>query len=224
MVLFAITGELGSGKTLTLTFLSWKNWFYRRKKIFSNYHLFKIPYVHIKNVNQLDLMREGFFSGDELWNILDSRTSLKTKNRTTSNILLRSRKRDLNYTFTCQLLEQLDKRIRKVLDFSSYPLLNSGESVCKVIIFRSGFPSPANYMKTVYFKTSLIMDCFDTNEEVDMGEGDFDDMGNSIVEDSEIVFQDSKDGEPVKFATWEEADKFAERWWMSQSRILKGRI
>lgn len=66
MVLFGIVGELGSGKTLTLTFLGWKNWFFRHKKLYSNYHLYKMPYIYIDTVEKLEDMRDGFFLADEL--------------------------------------------------------------------------------------------------------------------------------------------------------------
>jgi hypothetical protein len=65
VVLFGTVGELGSGKTLTLTFLSWKNWLFRKQKIYSNYHLYQIPYIFVDSVEKLDKMKDGFFAADE---------------------------------------------------------------------------------------------------------------------------------------------------------------
>jgi len=65
MVLMAITGNLGSGKTLSLTYLAYRN-LLKGMKIYSNYHL-KMPYTHVGTVKQLDRMTQGFFAGDESW-------------------------------------------------------------------------------------------------------------------------------------------------------------
>lgn len=162
MVLFGICGELGAGKTLALTFLGFKNWLYRRRKVYSNYPLYGIPYIFLRAVNQFDNAREGFILADELWLICDSRLSLTSKNRFVASILSRSRKRNLNISFTTQLLDSLDKRIRKILDFSALPVLNPNETIEKVNIFRTGYPKLASYMKTFYFKTPLVFNMYDS--------------------------------------------------------------
>jgi hypothetical protein len=58
---------MGAGKTLTATYLAWKNWYSRQMKIFSNYHLYKVPYYYIHTVKQLDYMHEGVALLDEMW-------------------------------------------------------------------------------------------------------------------------------------------------------------
>lgn len=72
----------------------------------------------------------------------NSRLSSSKKNRLTSNILLKSRKRDLTLMFTSQLLDLLDKRVRKVLDFTAYTILNPAETIGKC--FREGTQIIAN--------------------------------------------------------------------------------
>lgn len=212
MVLFGYVGELGSGKTLSLTFMLWKNWMYRRKKIYSNYHLFRIPYLLITDIAQFKECQDGFVGTDELWRIADSRLSKSSMNSFVADILGRSRKRHLNYSFTSQLIDSLDKRIRKVMDFTSYPIMNSGETVCKVNIFRTGFPKEGTYMKTFYYKTPEVFNMYDTDEEIDMTENEAGDLP--------IIFQESKDTEPINFETWEEADKYAEQWWVQNKKII----
>lgn len=218
MVLFCFAGELGSGKTLSLTFLTWKNWFYRRKPVFSNYHLFKIPYVWVDSVEKMDLMREGFFASDEFWIWVDALESKQKKNRVVTNILLKSRKRGLTYCYTSQTLEQLNRRVRKVQDFTAYPILNANETICKVVIFRTGYPNNGTYMKTFYFKTDLVKTFYDHTEEVQ--------MIREIDENPEtgVVFQEDKNSKPIIFKTWEEADKFGEDYWKQRWRLLKGEI
>ena len=216
IVLFGIVGELGAGKTLSLTFLLFKNWMFRRKKIFANYHLYGIPYIYISSINQLDNIHDGFVGLDELWLIADSRLSLNKKNRFVAGILSKSRKRILNYTFTAQLLDQLDKRIRKVLDFTAYPIMNTAETLTRVNIFRTGYPREGSYMKTFYFKNAGIFPLYDTNEEIMMDNDDVE-----TVKDPPIYFQESKDSPLEEFETWEEADARAEKFWTKNQWILK---
>jgi hypothetical protein len=217
MVLFGIVGELGAGKTLSLTFLTWKNWLFRKQRIFSNYHLFQIPYTYIDSVEKMDAMREGFFCADEFWLWIDSRCARKSVNKVVADILLKSRKRDLTYCFTSQLLELLDKRVRKVMDFTAYPLLNPKESICKVSIFRSGFPNRANYLKTFYFKSGLVFNLYNHREEIELIKTDEE---NGAV----TVFQESPDKQPVFFDTWAEADAFGEKFWNEKYKNVKGLV
>jgi hypothetical protein len=78
IVLFCIVGELGCGKTLALTYLAWNNWSKRGKRIFSNYNLYGFPFTKINSIPDLDLMKEGFFAGDELWLWVDKEFNSST--------------------------------------------------------------------------------------------------------------------------------------------------
>lgn len=220
MVLFAFAGELGSGKTISAVFLTWKNWYTRHERVYANINLFKIPYMFVDHVSQLFEMEYGIVLADELWLIADSRMSRTSGNRFTANILSRSRKKHLNFFITTQLLDSLDKRIRKVLDFSASPVLNRNETVMKVLIFRTGFPTNQNYMKSFYFYTEPVMGFYDTDQEVKM----IDDMAEPVKKQPPIIFQPNFDPEhgyccqcercgTMFFDTWEEADKYAEQWW-----------
>lgn len=199
--------NFGSGKTLGLTYLAWKNWFSKKKAIYSNYHLYQIPYILIDTLEKLDKMKDGFFVADEFWLWVDSRCSKDKRNKVITDILLKSRKRGLTYCFTAQMLEQLDKRLRKVMDFSAYPIMNPNETICKIMIFRSGYPNPACYMKTMYFRTGLVFSLYNTNEEVAQI-SDKEDFSDPL-----IVFQESKDALPLFFEKWEDADRHAEEYW-----------
>jgi hypothetical protein len=153
----------------------WRNWFFKGQKIYANIHLFKIPYIYIDDIRQLDLIKyeEGvsYYIGlDELWLICDSRMSRTKKNRFVSNILSKSRKRGITYVSTAQVADSIEGRIRKVLDFTFYPMLNRDDSVIKLLVFRGGYVKNQNYMKTLYYKTELIKMLYDTNEEVAMAD------------------------------------------------------
>ncbi len=205
-----------SGKTLTAVSLCYKNWYVRKRKVFSNIHLYRIPYYHIKGINQINQCKDGFILADELWSICDARSSITKKNKIVSDILLRSRKRELIYAITTQDPSQLDKRIRRILDFTSYGLLSRNESVLKLNIFRTGYPKPGTFMSTMYFYTKEIFDMYDTNEEMDMEE--------EVDEPMEIRFQPNFNREHGNFCeceecggqifeTWKEADKAGSDYW-----------
>lgn len=205
MVLFDISGALGAGKTLTLTFLGFKNWWFRRKPLFANYHLFKLPYIYIDSIGRMDQMREGFFCGDEFWLWMEALEKAR-KNKIVQNILLKSRKRDLTYAYTAQTLEQLKPRVRKVTDFTALPILNVQETVCKVAVWRTGYPTNGTYMKTFYFKTEVPMMLYNHREEV---QEIIDEPDGSMTP----LWQENSESETIEFKTWEDADKFAEQFW-----------
>jgi len=166
MVLIAVVGELGSGKTLTMTYLVWRNWYYKKKKVFSNYKLYGIPFTLVNSLQDFEQISDGVFAGDELWSWADSRLSQKARNRFVSTILLKSRKRGLTVIYTSQSFDQIDKRIRKVTDFVAYPIMNRTNEVCKVLLFKGSKPNPTNLMHTLYFKTQPIFELYDSTEEI----------------------------------------------------------
>ncbi|MFQ6054822.1 MAG: hypothetical protein ACE5KE_00235 [Methanosarcinales archaeon] len=169
MVLFAIVGELGSGKTLALTYLAWLNWYKKKRKIFSNYSFYGFPYTPIKNVTDLDSMKSGFFAGDELWLWVDSRTSKKERNRFVASILLKSRKRDITIAYTSQAISQIDKRIRQITDFIAYPLMSVDNRFCRIEVFRGPRPAISTRIKPpIYFVTEPVYAMFNTYEEVNI--------------------------------------------------------
>jgi len=216
MVLFGIVGELGAGKTLTLTYLGWKHWFTRRQKIYANYHLYKIPYIYVDGFDKFAQMRNGFVCMDELWLLADARTSRATKNRIVANILAKSRKRSLTIAFTAQVISSIDSRIRKIVDFISYPIMSPNEDFVKALIFRGSKANNGSFMKQIYFKTELFMTMYRTEEEIEMEE--------ESKTPLRFCFQVDKDSEPQYFDTWEEADKAGEQWWTENYETLKGKI
>jgi|GEM_PF-2429852 len=139
-MLVAITGNLGKGKTLTLTYLAWNNFFIRRKRIFSNYTLYGVPYTPVNTINGLlSLMplqeenlltkQEVVYLGDELWRSLSSRTigkGSKERKDLIDRILLGSRKAFVTVIYTTQNLAQIDPWIRRTTDLFIYPILYNG--------------------------------------------------------------------------------------------------
>jgi len=162
MVLMAIIGELGSGKTLSLTYMAFRNWL-KGKEIFSNYRL-NFPHVRVKSIKQIDKMREGFFAGDELWLWLDSRASRKKVNIVVSSILAKSRKRGIHIAYTTQSFRQIDIRIRNITDFFGIPKLSPDEKYCTFhMVSNPGYER----IRSFRFPTHPFFNLYDTSEEID---------------------------------------------------------
>lgn len=161
-------------------------------------------------------MKNGFVCADELWLYADSRTSRATKNRITSNIMAKSRKRSLTIAYTSQVISQIDNRIRQITDFISYPIMNPDETVVKTVIFRGSKANNGSYMKTLYFQTKLFFEMYSTEEEIQMEEESKTPM--------QFCFQESKTSSPQFFDNWEECDKMGEKYWTENFKTLKGLI
>lgn len=167
MVLFSIVGELGSGKTLALAYLSWHNWYHRNRIIYSNFHLYGFPFNLVRSIPQLEKMKSGVFAGDELWLYIDSWGGKTKKQKLISSILLKSRKRDITIIFTTQSISQINKRIRDVCDFISYPMISVDNSYTRIEIFRGPRASIGTRINPpIYFNNEPIFACFNTYEEI----------------------------------------------------------
>jgi hypothetical protein len=139
-MLVAILGNLGKGKTLSLTYLAWNNFFIRRKKIYSNYDLYGIPYTKITTIGSLEALmpledenvlnkQEVVFLGDELWRWVSARTigkGAKALKDLIDRILLGSRKAFVTVIYTTQNLAQVDPWVRRTTDLFIYPILHNG--------------------------------------------------------------------------------------------------
>lgn len=121
-------------------------------------------------------MKVGVFVADEFWLWLD-RFSGATKSKLVSDILLKSRKRGLHYYFTSQTMNQIPPKVRKVIDYVAYPIMNPSETICKLLIFQGSNPSQSSILKTLYFYTRPIYRMYSSIEEVaPLSEGGDDDM------------------------------------------------
>lgn len=160
-MLIGIAGDLGSGKTLTLTLLALKSYL-DGETIYSNYKLYGIPYVPITDIEQIEEMQSGFFAADELWLWCDSRVSTSNKNKMISRILIQSRKKGLTIGYTAQGLHQIDKRVRLITDINLFPqILDS--NLLKVRLFKGIAPIGVPF----YFNPILCYPFFNTTEIVE---------------------------------------------------------
>lgn len=109
-----ITGHLGTGKTLFLTYLAkWAN-----ESDVDIYANFNIGYdaAEVVDVHDLEDIENGLLLMDEAYTWLDSRTSMSERNRYLSKMIFKSRKRKLDMFATAQLESSIDLRMRHLKD------------------------------------------------------------------------------------------------------------
>lgn len=128
----AIVGELGTGKTLLLTYFGWKAY----KKGLTVYSNYWVAYPHVKIVHPLEIEKisEGIFLADELWTWVDSRCSISEQNRFLSKILLKTRKKRIILMYTAQNLSQIDLRIRNITNWYVFPDFDIFSNWCKYYV------------------------------------------------------------------------------------------
>lgn len=165
----AITGNLGAGKTLALTYFGLRNKIVKRRNVYANYHIKEpVNAVYIENPAEIDNIKEGVFLGDELWAWLDSRNFGRSSNKIGSKILLSSRKRGLHIFYTAQDISQIEKRIRIITDFEAVPLLIKKRGICIVEVWQLKFGKRVRFLQRFKFHVQPIYDMYDTNEEIDI--------------------------------------------------------
>lgn len=132
MIVF-FCSPMGSGKTLALTLFG-----YVCHKtgimVYSNYPV-KFPHIPVEKPEEIELISNGVFLGDELWNWIDARTSMKNKNTVISKILLQSRKRNFHILHTAQFKSQPDKRLREHTDIFGIPSFDKTTNMCSISFY-----------------------------------------------------------------------------------------
>lgn len=117
--------------------------------------LYKSDYVYDLSVpTHENYIANGFV-------VHNSRASMKRKNMFVGNILLTSRKKDVQIAYTTQSFSQVDVRIRRITDFIAMPQLTANEDICRMIIFSN---PGLEVLRTYKFRTAPIFKLYDTRE------------------------------------------------------------
>lgn len=180
IVLIAVTGELGVGKTLTLAYLLWNNWYFKKRKIYSNITIYGIPFCRINSIESFlkyfpketteeEILnpQERAFGGDEFWKLVSSRMigiGARKKNEIINSILMASRKKRFHVYYTTQLFSMIDKNIRQITDLLMKPQLSVDKSYTKLYVFgivEGKFLQP---LQPMYFINEPIYAIYNTYE------------------------------------------------------------
>ena len=113
MSLTMILGSLGSGKTLLATYMA----IHSNRDVYANYVIQYDKYQELK-IEMLPTLDKGIVILDEGYAWLESRLSGRDINRYLSYILFQSRKRELDFIITTQLVGTIDIRFRELTDYA----------------------------------------------------------------------------------------------------------
>jgi hypothetical protein len=163
MVIVGFIGELGTGKTLSMTWFA-ENKFHKHKiPVYANYG-FKHRKQFLKKPDDMKNLKNGCIALDEVWLWLDSRAFMKKQNKFLSGILLKSRRRGLDILYTAQDFSQVEKRLRNITDILVYPEMSPKMTTCYAKAY-SRFSGKQLY--TVQIKTKPVFKLYSHTEELD---------------------------------------------------------
>jgi len=162
-MIIGFCGYLGCGKTLGLTYLAYQ-WFKAGHIIYSNYKL-GFEFKPIIDLEDIENMKSGFGSLDELWLWMDARLSASKRNRAISGILLKSRKRKISLGYTAQSFRQVDIRLRHITDVLVLPRMARRNKLCILNFYANPISSRPIMIRK--FKTEKYFKLYDTREEIE---------------------------------------------------------
>jgi hypothetical protein len=114
-----LCGNIGSGKTLAMSVFAFARWC-EGARVYSNYGL-GFPHERLEMLRDLKSVGEppNFFALDELWKIIDSRSSVANMFATSG--ILESRKRGIDIMATAQFYGSVDLRFRGLCNLVMFP-------------------------------------------------------------------------------------------------------
>ena len=184
-------GELGTGKTLFLTFMAYL-YHSAGAKLYANYILKNIPYTPIEKLSNLSELSESmnFLAIDEGWLSMDSRRSSSFSNLIMSRGILQSRKRKADVGITAQFYSSVDLRVRGLASYVILPSIhkvdeNDKPTVLMIDIYkkkdmdRVGNKPAAKLPIPLHFGGIDICESYDTHEVVD----EFDDGRQEYIKE-----------------------------------------
>jgi hypothetical protein len=119
MTTISFEGGLGSGKTLGMTFFLGVERDIAHKTVYANYplHFDHFELQMGKLLADMDELQDVAIGIDEFHIFCDSRVAASKKNLFFSYFATQTRKRNVSFYFTSQFLDQVDKRIRRLVDY-----------------------------------------------------------------------------------------------------------
>jgi hypothetical protein len=159
-----IYGDLGSGKTLLMVYFAWKN---PDIPVIANFN------VKFKNVQKLELenivninYEKALILCDELYTIMDSRSSMSNINKYFSYFLFQSRKRGVDILASSQLLSSVDIRFKDLSSMSIIALGKNDKGFTYDCVIKSIFGYRISRFILPYAIAEKLYDKYDTLEVV----------------------------------------------------------
>lgn len=174
-------GQVGSGKSLSLVYEAYK-YYLRGHTVYSNIKL-NFPFIPLtfgrlqQMIENKEQLQDAVLLIDECHVFIDSRNSMKKRNKIVSYFILQTRKRNVRLLYTTQHLAQVEKRLRDTTDIIVFnknlsnqtSLVSSGEYkptyIRQEFLFQwSDNPKP----KTRVIYGDPVFSLYDTREIIDM--------------------------------------------------------
>lgn len=177
MTLIIPVGDLGSGKTLFTTMMAKES----DVQVLSNYKLNIYGYRELTPQMLVDINEPSLIIIDEAYAWLESRLSNRDMNRYLSYILFQSRKRQLDFIITAQLLSTIDVRFR---DMCNYLVLcqKLPDGFHFSIVKNSMYSHRPVELYMTWEQAETLYPLYDTMEKIDPIDADL--MENIITESS----------------------------------------
>ena len=169
-MIIAITGSMGSGKTLLATIIAHK-YFSQGSNIYANYGLsFKFTPLNMTQISDAHFdFNNALLVIDEIHLFIDSRNSMSKKNKIISYFITQSRKRNLVLIYTTQQSHQIDKRLRSNTDyFIKCDNLSTGKK--EDVFIRWTINDMEQHARTYIFKADPYFKLYDTHQMIDFSE------------------------------------------------------
>lgn len=169
-MLIAITGAIGSGKTLYMT-----RCLYREKmknydvRIITNYNVnFEHETIDAKELFDLKTTLKNSKLGiDEMHIFMDCRDSLKMTNKKMTHFILQTRHLGVDLYFTTQDISQVDIRLRRMIDYLVHCSKTEFEDIFKITIV--DYTDIMNIKRNEFlFNGKPYYDLYDTTELIDI--------------------------------------------------------
>lgn len=181
-MIIAFLGTVGSGKTLSAVREAFQ-YYKMGHTVYANMGL-SFPHVKLdkKTFDTLIENKEGLQDAviliDEMHIWLDSRSSMKKKNRLLTYFILQTRKRNVRMLVTTQHMDQIDKRLRNTLDIIVYcknvsnktSLVTNARTIIKQEFWQPYASDPNKPPQQRLILANPWFDKYDTKEMVDFDE------------------------------------------------------
>lgn len=182
--IIGFVGDLGSGKTLCMTYFAFILSVGLKTDIYSNYFLNFKEYGNAVNINRMDKkFLKSFFdlSGDafktvnntlllldEISSFLDSYEQMGKNNKIFSKFLLQSRKRKVKVLYTAQYTSLIPKRMRLVTNMIVRPVYDDINDSLLYSVYKFDGKFEKHLYTRLVPKASRYFGLYDTEQVIDV--------------------------------------------------------
>lgn len=180
MTLTIIVGDVGSGKTLLMTYLC----SLEQRPVYANYRINKENWNRLQPQMIYDIS-DSLIAIDELFVWLNSRVSSSVLHEYLTAMLLQSRKNKTDYIGTVQMFRTVDINFREMCDYVIIARNDTANQQFRYELMKNSSIKPfVKHFVIPYSKAAMIFPLYDTNEKIPVSP---DVLGGAIVDKRDIL-------------------------------------